>query len=165
MDGRRRNRLVTRPVVFVLFAMVSAATDVRAQEPRTGSSAFLIETAGATLGSAAGFGIALAISRPDECSGDDLACVLQKIGVSLLVSAGSATAGDLVVGNMSHTRPSAPGAFIGSLAGIAAGVGFVHLLSEELDLTRSDATLFVSYSFAQGVVTALGSRIGAWIRD
>jgi hypothetical protein len=66
---------------------------------------------------------------------------------------------------MADTRPSTPGAIAGSLAGIAAGIGVVHLFSEELDLTRSDAALFVTYSLTQGIVTALGSRIGAWLRD
>lgn len=146
-------------------ALLAGASHLQAQKSdRAGSQAFLIETVGATVGSAAGFGIAVALASPDDC-GEDLGCTLRKLGLALLVSAGGAATGDLVVGSMVGTRPSAPGAVVGSLAGIAAGVGVVHLLSEELDLTRSDAALFISYSLTQGIVTALGSRIGAWLRD
>jgi len=151
-------------VAVVSLALIPIPGSANAQESPTGPSAFLVETAGATVGSAAGFGLALALSKPGEC-GDDLACTLEKIGLSLIVSAGGAAVGDIVAGNMADTRPSAPGAIAGSLAGIAAGIGVVHLFSEELDLTQSDAALFVTYSLTQGIVTALGSRIGAWLRD
>jgi hypothetical protein len=117
------------------------------------------------VGSAAGIGLALAVARPDECGSDDLSCTLEKIGIALVVSAGGAAVGDVLTGRMAETRPSTAGAVVGSLAGIVAGVGVVHLLSEELDVTRNDAALFVSYSLTQGIITAIGSRIGAWLRD
>jgi hypothetical protein len=86
------------------------------------------------VGSAAGIGLALAVARPDECGSDDLSCTLEKIGIALVVSAGGAAVGDVLTGRMAETRPSTAGAVVGSLAGIVAGVGVVHLLSEELDV-------------------------------
>ncbi|MGH7502188.1 MAG: hypothetical protein ACREL7_10570 [Longimicrobiales bacterium] len=163
-----RKRFIVRFMGVVLAGalLLTGPATACAQAPeRAPVSAFLIETVGGTVGSAAGFGIALALTGPDDCHSDDLACTLRRLGISLLASAGGAATGDVLAGNMADTRPSPLGATIGSLAGIAAGVGIVHLFSEELDITRSDAALFVSYSLSQGILTALGSRLAAWIRD
>ena len=160
----RRNRCGSTAFAAALVLLCAGPAAARQAAERTGAGALVAEAAGATLGSAAGFGLAVLINNPNECNNEDLACILEKVGVALVFSAAGAAAGDVIAGRLAETRPSTIGASIGSLAGLAAGFGVVHLISEELDLSSNDAVLFVSYSLVHGMVTALGSRIGALIR-
>jgi hypothetical protein len=66
---------------------------------------------------------------------------------------------------MGDTEPSGLGAAIGALLGVPAGIGVVHLLSEDTEWVRNDAALFASYALTQGIVSAIGSRIVASLRD
>ena len=131
------------------------------REPRSGAEAFGIEWLGATLGSAAGFGLAAALTG--DC-GEDLACIINGFSLSLLTSSAGAAGGGYVAGNLVRTQPSAVGSIIGALVGAAAGVGTVHLVSEDLDLTHSDFLVGVTYTINQGLFTALGSRVFADFR-
>jgi len=57
------------------------------------------------------------------------------------------------------------GATVGSLAGVAAGLGVVHLITEEASIRLGRVGGVLAFSGTHGPVTALGSRIGAAIRD
>jgi hypothetical protein len=131
----------------------------------SGAGAFLIEAAGGTVGSATGFGLGVLIADVGGCGSDDIGCWLSRLGIALGISGATSAVGALLTGHMGDTQPSTAGAIVGGIAGIPAGVGVVHLISEELDLTRDDAVTWVSYVFTQGIVTALGSRIGAALRN
>lgn len=132
---------------------------------RAAGSSFLIEFVGATAGSLVGLGLGLRIARPDECNNEDLECILRGVGVAGLTSFVGAPAGAVLLGNMAETSPSVWGAWIGSAAGVAAGAGLLKLAEEVDDDTLPVRYSLVVFSGTHGLLTALGSRIGAAIRD
>ena len=135
------------------------------RDPRAGASAFAVEALGGTLGSLAGVGAGLLITRAvNECESEDLVCDLRRVATTGVASVAGATAGTYVAGRAADTEPSLLGAFLGALAGTAAGVGVVHLLTEETNVARNNATLVVAYSVTQGIVAGLGSRIVSSLR-
>ena len=154
-------------VILTTTGLIGLANGAAGQvrPARAGGAAFAIEAAGGTVGSVAGFGLGVLITNPENCSSDDLACTLEKVGAALAISAGGAALGTIWVGRAANTRPSALGAFVGGALGIVAGVGVVHLISEELDLSRENVVLWVGYTVTQGLVTALGSRLVRALRD
>lgn len=159
--------MTSRRWALLAFAVVSmsAASGASAQQRNaSGSNAFAVETVGATAGSVAGVVLGLAVSRPDRCGVDDLACTIRGLGVAGVGSVIGSTAGAVIAGRSRDTRPSSVGAFVGAVAGAFAGVGLVHALTEEVNLKLEKPLTVAVYSLAQGVVTALGSRLGASIR-
>lgn len=134
-------------------------------EMRQGVPAFLPEFAGAVVGSLAGLGLGLLIARPDECNNEDLACILRGIGVAGLTAFAGAPVGAVLLGNLADSSPSVWGALIGSAAGLAAGAGLVHLADEVDDDALPVLYNLVIFGGTHGLLTALGSRIGAAIRD
>lgn len=149
----------------VLCLVVCVATASPAQQ--TGVRAFGIEAAGGIAGSMAGIGIVSVIhgGLARSCDPEDLACIMKRVGAAGVGSVIGAAAGTVVAGRIGRTNPSLLGASIGALAGAAAGVGVVHLLGEEMNLNFDRTTSFLTYSVVQGIVTALGSRAVAAIRD
>ena len=136
--------------------------DAQQPPPVTGAAAFLIESAGGTIGSAAGFGFALATFK--DCGTDDLRCdITSAVGAMAIATVGSAT-GAYLAGKLGNTRPSGLGVAIGSIAGAAAGAGAWHFVNEELNLATSDVTSVAVYAVTQGIVTAIGSRIVTALR-
>jgi len=135
------------------------------QSPHPARRAFLIETIGGTAGSGAGFGLGVLLATIDDCSGDDLSCTLEQAGIALGLSAVGASAGAWLAGEIGHTQPSGWGAILGGLVGVPAGIGVVHLISEDLDWVRSNGVQAAAYALTQGIVTALLSRLGAALRD
>jgi len=164
MRSMRSNYLISLLLTATVVGCVAAPASAQ-RGPVRGVAAFGIEAAGGVLGSAAGLGLGFLITNPGDCPSDDLGCTLQKVGAALAISAGGSGLGTVVLGRASHTQPSALGAFVGAAVGIAAGVGVVHLISEELDLSREDAVLWVGYTLTQGVVSALGSRLVRALRS
>ena len=161
-----------RKIVAYCYFPVSIALLVvpiegpQAQRPtRSGASAFAIEAAGATVGSLAGVTLGLAVSRIDRCDSEDLACILSGLSVGGVGGVVGATAGTLIVGRQLDTHPSTAGAIVGSILGVAAGLGVVHLITEEAVIKLGRVGAVLAFSATQGLVTALGSRIGAGIRD
>ena len=153
--------------MFVALVIVGASfPSASSSQARTtsGSSAFAVETLGATAGSVAGVVLGLAVSRPDRCGVDDLECTIRGLGVAGVGSVIGATAGAVVAGRSRDTRPSSIGAFVGAVAGAFAGVGLVHALTEEANLKLERPLTVGVYSLAQGIITAIGSRLGASIR-
>ena len=150
---------------LIVLLCVPAVTAEAQKVTRSGVSAFAIEAAGATVGSLAGVGIGLAAARIDSCDSEDLACILSGLSVGGLGGVIGATVGDVVVGRSFNTRPSTAGAIVGSLLGAAAGLGVVHLITEEASTRLGRVGGVLVFSTTQGLVTALGSRIGASIRD
>ena len=132
---------------------------------RSGVSAFVIEAAGGTLGSVAGVALGLAAARIDSCDSEDLACILSGLSVGGLGGVVGATLGTVVVGRSFDTRPSTAGAIVGSVVGVAAGLGVVHIITEEASTRLGRVGGVLVFSTTQGLLTALGSRIGASIRD
>lgn len=154
-----------RFVLWCLPLLLVPCLAVPAQQPRRGVAAFTVEALGGTAGSLAGVGLGLVIARAnDRCGSEDLACDLRQAATTGAASVVGATAGTYLVGRAANTEPSFAGSLIGAVAGAAAGVGVIHLLTEETQLARNNATLVVAYSVTQGIVAALGSRIVAAVR-
>lgn len=151
--------------IFAALLCLQAASAHAQRETRSGVSAFAIETAGGTVGSLAGVALGLAVARVDSCDSEDLACILSGLSIGGLGGVIGATLGTVVVGRRFDTRPSTAGAIAGSLVGVAAGLGVVHLITEEASTSLGRVGGVLVFSTTQGLVTALGSRIGASIRD
>lgn len=142
-----------------------AAAAATAQRSEHGFGAALgIEAAGGFLGSLAGLGLGVLVFDPDDCNNEDLECLLKDAAGVMLVGAAGSAGGAYAVGRWQDTRPSLLGAVVGSLGGLAAGLGLDHLLAEDVDLIRDEGVRLVIYSATQGLVTALGSRIGDALR-
>jgi hypothetical protein len=150
--------------LIALLLVPSARADAQ-RATRSGASAFAIEAAGATVGSLAGVTLGLAVSRIDRCDSEDLACILSGLSVGGVGGVVGATVGTLIVGRQFNTRPSTAGAIVGSIVGVAAGLGVVHLMTEEATIKLGRISGVLVFSATQGLVTAVGSRIGATIRD
>ena len=157
--------LGTRTALIAGLLCLTAASADAQRETKSGVSAFAIEAAGGTIGSLAGVALGLAVAKVDSCDSEDLSCILSGISVGGLGGVIGATLGTVVVGRSAGTRPSAVGAFVGSLIGVAAGVGVVHLITEEASTRLGRVGSVLVFSTSQGLVTALGSRIGASLRD
>ena len=150
--------------IIVLLCMPAATADAQ-RATQSGVRAFAIEAAGATAGSLAGVAIGLAAARIDSCDSEDLACILSGLSAGGLGGVFGATLGTVIVGRRFDTRPSTAGAVVGSLVGVAAGLGIVHLITEEASTRLGRVGGVLVFSTTQGLVTAVGSRIGASIRD
>ena len=157
-----------RPLLFALLVGLTVVPPANAHAQRatpSGATAFAIEAAGGTVGSIVGVTLGIAIARIDDCDNEDLACLLSGLSIGGVGGVVGATLGTVLVGRQFNTRPSTAGAIVGSLAGAAAGIGVVHLLTEEANMRLERVGSLLVFSVTQGVVTALGSRIGASIRD
>jgi hypothetical protein len=155
--GHRGERIVRLALILVVLYAAPASAQ------RSGGSAWAIEAAGGTLGSAAGFGLGLAIFDDDDC-GDDLACIFSDVAGVLFSAFTGAALGTWLLGRTADTEPSLGGAVVGSLAGAVAGLGVVKLLDEADPDLDEGAAAVIGLALSQGVLSALGSRIGAALR-
>ena len=121
---------------------------------------FIPEWAGGTLGSMAGLGLGLAIARPDRCGGDDIECVFDRLGTVWLTSSLGAGAGVQIGGRLGKTNPSLTGALIGGVSGAAVGAVALAVLEEASPGTTDGVLGMATFSLTQGLLSALGSRIG-----
>jgi hypothetical protein len=145
-----------QPLVPAMRNDVSVLLSQPAQA-RTGTSAFLVEAAGAAAGSALGFGILYLTAS--ECDGEDLACTLEKVFIGIALGTAGAAAGAVIAGRSADTEPSTIGAVLGAVAGAAGGIGLWRLFTEKLDVGNHTAGAAITYIGTQAIVTALGSRI------
>jgi len=152
-------------LLLVGLAVVAPADTHAQRSTPSGASAFAIEAAGGTVGSIVGVTLGIAIAQIDDCDSEDLACLLAGLSVGGAGGVVGAALGTVLAGRQFNTRPSTAGAIVGSLAGLAAGVGVVHLLTEEANMRLERVGSVLVFSVTQGLVTAIGSRIGASIRD
>ena len=152
-----------RVVKLALLVLAGLSAGEAAAQERSGGAAFAIEAAGGTLGSLAGYGIGRAIVDEDAC-GDDLGCIFSGVGTVLLASSAGATLGAWALGSAADTDPSIGGAALGSLAGAAAGLGLLKVLEEIDPQWDEGGAAVIALTLSQGIVTALGSRIGAALR-
>lgn len=143
-------------------AALLAVSPVGAQE-RSASGGFAIEALGGALGSAVGVGVGLLITDPGDCGGEDLQCILEGLGITGLVAAAGAPVGTLLAGHAWDTQPSLLGAALGSIAGIAVGLGVIKLF-DEAGVSLEGLGAGVTFTLSHGVVTALGSRWVAALR-
>ena len=151
--------------LLVGLAVVAPANAHAQRATPSGARAFAIEAAGGTVGSIVGVTLGIAIARVDDCDNEDLACILAGLSVGGVGGVVGATLGTVLVGRQFNTRPSTAGAIVGSIAGAAAGIGVVHLLTEEANMRLERVGSLLVFSVTHGLVTAIGSRIGASIRD
>jgi hypothetical protein len=140
------------------------ASPVAAQTTPSPPRAFVWEATGGILGSAAGIGLGIAVADPDECDAEDLECILRGVGAVGLVAAVSAPLGTYILGDVLDTEPSPWGAALGSIAGLAASLGVIKLFDEAGNGVEGAAAVVV-VSLTHGVVTAVGSRLLASMRD
>jgi hypothetical protein len=150
-------------VLVFLSAACAGAAEAQRTEP-SGVRAFSVEAAGGTIGSLAGVVTGLAIARIDRCGDEELSCNLSALAVGAIAGTVGATAGAVIAGRMGDTRPSTIGAFAGAVAGAFAGVGVIHLLTEEANVRLNRPGVLVVFSLAQGVLTAAGSRLAVSLR-
>jgi len=148
--------------VTLAVAALLLASPAGAQE-RTTAAEFSIEAAGGTLGSALGVGIGLLIADPGDCDGEDLQCILEGLGVTGLVAAATAPLGTVLAGRAYDTEPSMLGAVLGSVAGVAVGLGVIKLF-DEAGVPLEGLGAGVAFTLSHGIVTALGSRLVAALR-
>jgi hypothetical protein len=151
-------------IVVPIAIFLGPAAPCRAQTPPP-AAAFLTEAAGASVGSAIGFGTVLLLSTRGNGCGDDLSCTLGNVAAAVTLGTAGAAAGSYIAGSMRGTRPSLTGAVLGAVAGAAAAIGVNHLVTEEASKELSDAGTVALFAVTQGLVTALGSRIAAAVRD
>jgi hypothetical protein len=154
-------RRIATTLVIGLGAALTGGPLV-AQE-RSGAEAWAIETAGGSVGSLVGFGVGALMARGD-CEAEDLECYLDAVGRVLLTASAGSTLGAWGLGKATGTNPSFIGAALGSLAGALAGAGAIKLIDEATSDGDGGGGAVIGFSIAQGVVTALGSRIGAALR-
>ena len=142
----------------VRTARALLADRIAAQQAESRAPAFVTEWAGGTLGSLAGLGLGLLIAQPSRCGGDDIECVFDTLGTVWLTSSLGSGAGVQIGGRLGDTNPSLTGALIGGVVGAVAGALVLTLMEEAV---RTDGTLAVAtFSLTQGLVSALGSRVG-----
>jgi hypothetical protein len=153
-----------RRLLCSLFCAGLLVTGSNAQAQRSFGAAFGIEAVGGSVGAAAGLGLGLLIVRPDRCGSDDIVCILERLSVSGVTTAAGSTVGVWIAGRRHDTQPSLVGAVIGSLAGVAAGVGMLKLLEESTTGDPDPVPAFIGFSVTTGVVTAAFSRLGAALR-
>ena len=119
-----------------------------------------IETAGGTLGSLAGLGAAsLILDR--GCPEEEVSCNLHALGGAfffLTVQPVAGAVGTWALGRAAGTGPSLEGAGLGSLVGTAAALFLANCLFHS-----GDAAV-IGFGVSQGIITSLGSRIGAAAR-
>jgi hypothetical protein len=135
------------------------------QEPaHSAHKTFLIESLGGTIGSLSGLVAGLTLARPDKCRQEDLECILQGVGLTLVFTVGGSASGVEVAGSLAHAQPSFWGGLMGGAVGAAAGVGMLKLL-EGAGVDSGEGVLpFISYGIIQGVLAATGSGVGKWLR-
>lgn len=105
------------------------------------------------------------IARPDDCDGEDIECILGGLGFVGLTTAVGGPAGLMLIGNWADTSPSGWGSAVGSVAGVAAGAGVLKLLEGLDDDTTPVLISVVAFTGTHAILTTIGSRIGAAIRD
>jgi hypothetical protein len=155
---------VKKSIRFVTLLFASWGTVAHAQRAAPagvgGARAFATEAVGGTIGSAIGIAVGLAVAKPADCpSEDDVACTLQRLGITGVIGVAGATIGTHVAGRLAGTSPSLLGAFLGAAAGAAAGVGLEHLITEELNQQLGNAGTLLLFSVTQGLLAAAGSRL------
>jgi hypothetical protein len=151
------------PARFAEVVTLHATSPMMATSASAGTRAFLIEAAGGTAGSLLGFGAVYLLA--DDCNVEDLSCNLENAFSAIAAGTVGSAIGAYVLGRAADTQPSGIGVTIGSIAGAAAGIGLWHLFTEELNVINDTGPAMVSYALAQGVVTALGSRIVRALQD
>ncbi|HEY0673492.1 MAG TPA: hypothetical protein VGD27_14535 [Longimicrobiales bacterium] len=120
--------------------------------------AFVVEAAGASVGSFIGFSIMAELLRKN-CDFEDVVCEVASAAASAGVATAGSVGGVYLAGRVAHTNPSMLGATIGAVLGAGAGVGMWHFVREEVEIGMSDSGAIALYAVTQGIVTALGSRI------
>jgi predicted RNA-binding protein with PUA-like domain len=146
----------TRIAGFLLALLFSVSVVGHAQV-KSSAPAFVVEAAGGIAGSFTGFGLVYALG--DRCAGEDLACEIRTAGGAIAAGTVVSALGTYWAGKAFDTNPSGLGAALGSIAGAAAGIGAWHLMTEELDVVKSDAGAIITYGVVQGLMSALGSRV------
>lgn len=152
-------------IPVLLLAALSLPASAGAQEsmdapPPDPVDSYLIEFAGGTVGSLAGLGLGIALARPDECSNEDLGCILNGLAVGLVTSTVGAGAGAYAAGRWQDTEPSGWGAALGAVAGAAAGIGVLKLIEESNSGRGAEGfSAAIVYGVTHGLVTAAFSRL------
>lgn len=158
MKSTLRTAVLVGPVLMALAGSPQPATPQGPSSP-----ALLAETGGGILGSLAGLGLGLAISRPDRCDSEDIECALERASLAALTSIAGATVGAVMAGKAVDSEPSAAGAVLGAIAGTVAGVVMIKVIDEAFSGRQEGAGAVVTFSVSQGFLTAVGSRLGRLI--
>jgi hypothetical protein len=158
-----------RLVRLCVLALLTSATSAGAQAARTpldaaprvrsAAGALAVEWVGATGGSLVSAIAAYQVTNATRgaCDGEDVECIIGRLGVIGAVSVFGAAGGGYAAGRAADTRPSWWGGLIGAFVGVGAGVAAVKGL-DELG-ARGRWTQGLGYCVSQGLLTAVGSRL------
>lgn len=138
---------------FLLAVLVAAAVSAVPASAQTNRSAgpVFAEFAGSTLGSALGAlgGASLAEISDGECIPEQVICELERLAVGIVLgSTVGAIVGGQIGARLAGDAPSLPGQILGSLAGVAAAVGVVYLMS---DVSAEGAV--IAFPVTHGAIT------------
>ena len=158
MSRARRTSLTLLLPLLLAPALAAAQPRPASNLPAPAEHRFAVEAAGGVVGSLAGVGLAVAAGAARRCGVDDLGCVIRDVALIGAVSTAGSAAGAYGVWRWRRTEPSGLGATLGAVVGVAAGVGAMQLV-EEAGIRPNNVVRTVIYSTAQGLVTALGSRL------
>jgi hypothetical protein len=144
------------------YARPVAFQEAAQRASRTG---FVMEWLGGMAGSAASFGLGIAFA--DSCNDDpddflNLDCAVNAAFVTVAISIPASALGTYALGEVVNSRPSAVGALIGSVVGVVGGALVISALDS--DSSDNDVAIVLGYAAAQGLFSAIGSRIGAALR-
>lgn len=153
--------ILTRRATFILALCLPGAAQSQELPPETTGVAesYLTEAAGGALGSLAGFGIGIALARPDACDAEDLACILDGVAVGLVGSTVGAGVGAWSAGRWRDTEPSGWEAAVGAVAGAAGALGVIKLMDEISPRGGEGVGAIALYGLTHGLITAFFTRI------
>jgi hypothetical protein len=149
---------VQRPTPPRSASASHAITGITATAPAPNTSgAFVIEAVGGSLGSLAGMGLLVALTK--ACDTDDLACVITKVGAGGAIGVAGATVGTTFAARHTGSDRSVLGAALGGVVGTGAGLGIHWLLNRGTANNLGDWIVVPIFTLSQGTFAAAGSRL------
>jgi hypothetical protein len=121
------------------------------------NGAFVIEAVGGSLGSLAGMGLLIGLTK--TCDGEDLGCIIKKVGAGGAMGVVGSTVGTTLAAKHTGSDRSVLGAALGGVVGTGAGLGIHWLLNRGTDRNLGDWVVFPIFTLSQGTFAAAGSRL------
>ena len=147
---------------WVLIGVLILPTVAHAQQSNSSRSSaaasFGVEWAGSALGATAASGAFLLTVESGAC-GDDFGCVIDTVAGLAFISTAGSVAGLWTATEIARTDGSLLGGLAGALIGSAVG-----LVAADRFGGDSDIGIAVTLGLTQGLVTAIGARVGAALR-
>jgi hypothetical protein len=155
----------SRPTGVLPLATTSPLRDASLVRAGRGAAtaqgaSFAAAAVGGVLGSAVGLTVGILATQPDSCpADDDIVCPFRKLAVTGVLGVAGAAVGVGLAERRAGGGASPVGAVLGAVAGTVAGIGIVHLLTQELDTGGGRTLAIATMAVSQGVLAAAGSRL------